>query len=641
MFSWFESRLNPYPNEAPQMAPRGMWRFILHYAKGALPWMAVMSTCSALIAVAEVVLFGYLGDLVNRLSNADRTGFWQEEGSRLMLMAAILLIGLPLLQILFSLVMHQTLMGNFPQRIRWQAHRYLLRQSMSYFQDEFAGRIATKLMQTSLAVREVAMKFMDVMVYVGVYFIGALILAATTDPWLAVPFAGWGVLYGLLLWWIIPRIAHVSETQANARAVMTGRVVDSYTNITTVKLFSHSAREEAYVRESMDEFLGSVHAQMRLASIQNVSLSTLNSLLTGVVTALGLYLWLIGKVEVGAVAVAIPLALRLGNMSHWIMWEFAGLFENIGTVRDGIGSLALPRMVTDAPDAKPLQRGPGEVRFDHVTFRYRSDVEDAPKVVLNDLDLTLRAGERIGLVGRSGAGKSTLINLLLRFHDIDQGKITIDGQDISRVTQESLRAAIGVVTQDNSLLHRSVRDNIAYGRPDASEAEIVEAARSAEAWEFIQTLVDSRGRRGLDAHVGERGVKLSGGQRQRIAIARVLLKDAPILVLDEATSALDSEVEAAIQQQLVRLMEGKTVIAIAHRLSTIAQMDRLIVMDGGRIVEEGSHEALLAQGGIYARLWSRQSGGFLAADAFDALAEPAGAGEGAGPEPEARERAEA
>ncbi|WP_312531888.1 ABC transporter ATP-binding protein [Paracoccus sp. (in: a-proteobacteria)] len=619
MFRWFERRLNPYPSEAPRMAPRGMWRFILHYSKAALPWMVVMSACSAAIAIAEVILFGYLGDLVNRLAEADRAGFWAQEGSRLMVMAAILLIGLPLLQIIFSLVMHQTLMGNFPQRIRWQAHRYLLRQSMSYFQDEFAGRIATKLMQTALAVREVAMKFMDVMVYVSVYFIGALILAATTDILMAIPFAAWGLLYGLLLWWIIPRIARVSEVQADARAAMTGRVVDSYTNITTVKLFSHSAREEAYVQESMDAFLETVHAQMRLASVQNVALSTLNSLLTGAVTTLGLYLWATGKLEVGAVAVAIPLALRLGNMSHWIMWEFAGLFENIGTVRDGIGSLALPRMVNDAPNAVALRRGQGEVAFEQVTFRYPADGSQAPNAVLDRLDLKILPGEKIGLVGRSGAGKSTLINLLLRFHDIDEGKIKIDGQDISTLTQETLRAAIGVVTQDNSLLHRSVRDNISYGRPDATEDDIIDAARSAEAWDFIQTLVDSHGRRGLDAHVGERGVKLSGGQRQRIAIARVLLKDAPILVLDEATSALDSEVEAAIQHQLVRLMQGKTVIAIAHRLSTIAEMDRLVVMEAGRIVEMGTHDDLLAHNGIYARLWARQSGGFLASGTISDL----------------------
>jgi len=613
MFSWFEGRLDPYPADPPRMPPRGLWRFILHFSQGAQGYMLGMAACSAMIALAEVVLFGYLGELVNRLAGADRENFWAAEGGRLMLMGAILVIGLPVLQALFSLLMHQTLMGNFPQRIRWQAHRYLLRQSMSYFQDEFAGRIATKLMQTALAVREVAMKFMDVLVYVCVYFIGALVLAASTDGWLALPFAAWGLLYGLLLWWLIPRIGRISQAQADARAVMTGRVVDSYTNISTVKLFSHSSREEAYVRESMDGFLQTVHGQMRLASIQNILLSALNSALTFAVTALGLWLWVGGGIEVGAVAVAVPLALRLGNMSHWIMWEFATLFENIGTVRDGIGSLSLPRMVTDARGARPLAVPEGRVEFERVIFRYGETARPGRGAVLDELSLTIAPGERIGLVGRSGAGKSTLVNLMLRFHDLESGRILIDGQDISQVTQESLRAAIGVVTQDTSLLHRSIRDNIAYGRPDAAEAEILRAAELAEA-DFIFGLVDSQGRRGLEAHVGERGVKLSGGQRQRIAIARVLLKDAPILVLDEATSALDSEVEAAIQSQLDMLMQGKTVIAVAHRLSTIARMDRLVVMDAGRIVEQGRHEALLAQGGIYAGLWARQSGGFIEAE---------------------------
>ncbi|MDS9466440.1 ABC transporter ATP-binding protein [Paracoccus sp. MBLB3053] len=614
MFSWFESRLDPYPADAPLMPPNGLWRFILHFSRGAWGYMLAMSACSGLIAVFEVILFGYLGDLVDRLSGTSRSEFWQVEGGRLMFMAAILVIGIPLLQIIFSLLMHQTLMGNLPQRIRWQAHRYLLRQSMSYFQDEFAGRIAAKLMQTALAVREVAMKFLDVLVYVGVYFLGALVLAASTDGWLAVPFFFWGLSYGLLLWWVVPRIGRVSQAQADARAVMTGRVVDSYTNISTVKLFSHSSREEAYVRESMDGFLATVHAQMRLSSIQNILLSSLNSGLTFAVTALGIWLWMQGRVEVGAVAVAVPLALRLGSMSHWIMWEFAGLFENIGTVRDGIGSLSLPRMVTDRPDAVALQVPNGAVEFRHVTFRYSGAIEGRGVAVLDDLSLSIAPGERIGLVGRSGAGKSTLVNLILRFHDLEGGKILIDGQDIAQVTQESLRAAIGVVTQDTSLLHRSIRDNIAYGRPDATEEEVLQAVEQAEASDFVSALGDSQGRRGLEAHVGERGVKLSGGQRQRIAIARVLLKDAPILVLDEATSALDSEVEAAIQGQLESLMQGKTVIAIAHRLSTIAQMDRLIVMERGRIVEQGTHEQLLTQGGIYAGLWARQSGGFLEND---------------------------
>ncbi|MFV0302271.1 MAG: ABC transporter ATP-binding protein [Paracoccus sp. (in: a-proteobacteria)] len=621
MFRWFESRLDPYPQEAPKMPPRRFWGFLLHYSRGAIPWLIVLAICSGTIALIEVSLFGYLGDLVNRLAETPRDQFWQVEGARLAVMGPLLLVALPLLHALASMIMHQTLLGNFPQRIRWQAHRYLLRQSVGYFQDEFAGRIAQRLMQTALAVREVAMKMMDVASYVIIYFIGALALAASQDWRLALPFIAWGLAYGAMLWVIVPRLGRVAQAQADARSAMTGQVVDSYTNIATVKLFSHSDREEAWMRRGMDAFLQTVYRQMRLSALQDMLLTAINVALVASVTGVGLWLWTGGAISVGAVAVAVPLALRLNNMAHWIMWEFAALFENVGTVRDGIASLALPRAVRDLPDARPLRPGPGAVRFEHVTFRYGADEAERPLAVLDDLTLRIAPGERVGLIGRSGAGKSTLVNLLLRFHDVESGTIAIDGQDVGKVTQDSLRAAIGVVTQDSSLLHRSVRENIAYGRPDAGEDAIWQAACMAEAQDFIPGLADSRGRQGLDAHVGERGVKLSGGQRQRIAIARVALKDAPILVLDEATSALDSEVEAAIQSRLEVLMAGKTVIAIAHRLSTIAAMDRLVVMEGGRIVEMGSHADLLAEGGLYARLWSRQSGGFLLADGVEDAAE--------------------
>ncbi len=610
LFSHFESRIDPYPSQPPARPPASLLGFTLHFARPLLPWLLAMSALSVVFAIIEIILIGYLGTLVNRMGELGPERFLAEEWPRLMGMAGLQLVALPVVAVLGALVMYQAIMGNFPQRIRWQAHRWLLSQSMGYFQDEFAGRIATRLMQTALSVREVVMKLMDVAVYIGAYFIGTLWLASTQNLALALPFAVWAVAYGALLWVIVPRLGRVSQDQADARAEMTGRVVDSYSNIATVKLFSHAEREESYARAGLDGFLQTVYRQMRLVALQDVGVNFINALLTAGVTALGLWLWLHGRIELGALAVAIPLALRLGNMSHWIMWEFAALFENIGTVRDGVSTLSLPRQIEDAPDARRLQTRAGRVVFDNVTFRYTGEVRQGP-AVLNGLTLDMAPGEKVGLVGRSGAGKSTLVNLLLRFHDVNSGRILIDGQDISQVTQESLRAAIGMVTQDTALLHRSVRDNIAYGRPDASDAQIMAAVRMAEAEEFIADLVDAKGRRGLDAHVGERGVKLSGGQRQRIAIARVALKDAPILILDEATSALDSEVEAAIQAQLTRLMAGKTVIAIAHRLSTIAAMDRLVIMDQGRIVEQGRHEDLLAQEGLYARLWARQSGGFL------------------------------
>ncbi|KAF1702744.1 multidrug ABC transporter ATP-binding protein [Pseudoxanthomonas suwonensis] len=610
LFRWFERRIDPYPPAPVVQPPRSLYAFCRHYTRGTEPWLALMAVLTTAIAITEVSLYAFTGSIVDRLSSHTPATFLAEEGWKFAAMAVVVLVVMPALNLLSSLVIHQTLLGNFPMRIRWRVHRYLLRQSMGYFQDEFAGRIATKLMQTSLAVRETVIKLLDVGNYVVVYFGGALLVAASADWRLMLPFAGWLAAYAALLRYAIPRLNKVAQEQADARSTMTGRIVDSYTNIATVKLFSHSHREEEYARGSMDGFLGTVHRQMRLATFVNVSNDTLNMLLLFAVAATGIGLWMQDAVSVGAIAVAIAFVLRLMGMSQWIMWEMSALFENIGTVQDGINSIALPATVDDRPDAAPIGPVRGDIRFDHVTFHYGKQGG-----VIEGLDLHVRPGEKVGLVGRSGAGKSTLVNLLLRFYDREGGRILVDGSDIATVTQDSLRAAIGVVTQDTSLLHRSVRENIMYGRPDATEEEMIEAARQANAHDFIMELVDAKGRRGYDAQVGERGVKLSGGQRQRIAIARVLLKNAPILVLDEATSALDSEVEAVIQENLYRLMQGKTVIAIAHRLSTIAAMDRLVVMDQGRIVEQGTHEQLLAAGGLYAQLWQRQSGGFLELEA--------------------------
>ncbi|RJG44195.1 MULTISPECIES: ABC transporter ATP-binding protein [unclassified Mesorhizobium] len=609
MFRWFEKRLDPFPAAEPVEPPKTLVAFCLHYTKGSWPFIAVSAVLTALVALAEVWMFGFLGSIVDWLSAQNRETFLQTEGWKLAAMAFVVLFLLPGTVFINSMVNQQTLMGNYPMRIRWQVHRYLLKQSMTFYQDEFAGRIATKLMQTALAVRECVIKLVDVLNYVIVYFLGMLAIVGSADWRLAAPLAIWLVCYVILLRYFIPRLGKVAEEQADARSVMTGRVVDSYTNIQTVKLFSHSRREASFAREGMSSFLETVYRSMRLVTGLYGVLYVLNSILLTAVTALSIWLWLGEAVSIGAVAVVIGLVLRLWGMSQWIMWEVSGLFENIGTVQDGIGSISMPRLVEDKPGAKEIVVSKGEIAFENIGFHYGKG-----KGVIEHLSLTIRPGEKVGLVGRSGAGKSTLVNLLLRFYDLESGRILVDGQDISAVAQDSLRAEIGMVTQDTSLLHRSVRDNILYGRPDADDEMMVEAARRASAAEFIAGLSDPKGRKGYDAHVGERGVKLSGGQRQRIAIARVMLKDAPILILDEATSALDSEVEAAIQENLYRLMEGKTVIAIAHRLSTIAAMDRLVVMDQGRVIEEGSHEELVARGGLYAQLWNRQSGGFLPSD---------------------------
>jgi ATP-binding cassette subfamily B multidrug efflux pump len=610
MLQFFEKLTNPFPPQEPTQPPKGLYAFCRHYSKGMEIPLLVMALLTALLAMLEVSLFGFMGQLVDWLVQKDPATLWQTEQDTLIRMGLLTAVGMPLLVLIHSAVLHQTLLGNYPMSIRWQAHRYLLKQSVSFYQNDFAGRIATKVMQTALAVRETATKLLDVMVYVLVYFSSMLYLVFDADWRLVMPLLVWLALYICLQIYFIPRLKDVASRQADARSDMTGRIVDSYTNINTIKLFSHTSREADYAKESMSRFLHPVYEQMRLVTWLSFSVQALNYLLVFSIGALSIWLWMAQAVSVGAIAIAVSLSLRLNGMSQWIMWEVSSLFENIGTVADGITTLAQPQQVLDQPDAKPLQVQGGAIDFDKICFQYASQ----GRQVLQQLDLKIKPGEKVGLVGRSGAGKSTLVNLLLRFYDLETGQIRIDGQNIRDVRQESLRAQIAMVTQDTSLLHRTVRENILYGKPDASEAELLAAVKAAEADQFISELSDPRGNQGLDAQVGERGVKLSGGQRQRIAIARVLLKNAPILILDEATSALDSEVEAAIQQSLNRLMAGKTVIAIAHRLSTIAAMDRLIVLDQGAIVEQGSHQQLIAQGGIYAQLWAHQTGGFIGLD---------------------------
>lgn len=606
MFSFFEKLIDPFKVEDVETPPSSFWSFIWYYTRPVAFLLVIIALFAAAVAILEVVIFTFMGDLVNWLGTEDPETFFADNWGHLIWMGVVLLVISPLVSAIWELFFHQGLVGNYPMIIRWKGHRHLLRQSLSFFHNDFAGRIANKLMQTSLAVREVITRIVDIFVYVVVYFLAALFVLASADWRLAAPLVGWLSLYFLVMYFFVPKLKTISKKQADARSVMTGHVVDAYTNISTVKLFSHASREEDYVKESMSTFMDTVHMQMRNVTKLNICLTFINNLLLLSLGAVSIWLWKGALVTTGDIALAIGLALRLQGMSQWILWEVAGLFENIGTVQDGLGMLSKPTEVRDAPNAKELIVSKAEISFEDVKFHYGKG-----SGVLEQLTLAIKAGEKIGIVGRSGAGKSTLMNLLLRFHDLEGGRILIDGQDIRDVTQESLRQHIGVVSQDTSLLHRTVFENIIYGREGASLEQAKEAARRAHALEFIDGLKDPKGKTGFDTLVGERGVKLSGGQRQRVAIARVLLKDAPILVLDEATSALDSEVEAAIQESLFELMEGKTVIAIAHRLSTIAAMDRLIIMDEGKIVEMGTHAELIKSKGIYDNLWSHQSGGFL------------------------------
>ena len=605
IFNWFESRIDPYPDTEPTAPQSGLLPFIWSCLDGLRGWLLTLMIMTAGIGVFEAYLFQMMGQLVDWLTTLSPAQLWAQKRWGLMTMFALIALS-PLWVFVQSSLRFQTLQGNFPMRLRWNFHRLMLQQSLGFYQDEFAGRVSAKVMQTSLAVRDTIMICADMLVYVLVYFLTMGVILASFDRWLLLPFALWIVGFGLGMRFFVPKLKTTAEAQADARSLMTGRVTDAYSNITTVKLFSHGKRESEYARSAMREFMGTVYAQMRLVTQLESVNHSLNMLLVISTAALGVWLWQHGQIQVGAVAAATAMALRLNGLSHWIMWETAQLFEQIGTVQDGMNTLSKPHTILDMPNAPNLHISRGSIEFKDVTFRY-----DEHKPLLEHLNLTIAPGEKIGLVGRSGAGKSTIVNLLLRFYDLNDGQILLDGQNIHDVTQNSLRQQIGMVTQDTSLLHRSVRDNLTYGRPDATDEQMFLAAKRAQAHDFIMQLNDLKGRTGYDAHVGERGVKLSGGQRQRIAIARVMLKDAPILLLDEATSALDSEVENAIQESLYELMEGKTVIAIAHRLSTIAAMDRLIVLDQGRIVEQGTHTELLDKNGLYARLWAHQSGGFL------------------------------
>ncbi|MDP2746328.1 ABC transporter ATP-binding protein [Pseudomonas sp.] len=609
LFRRFEHLIDVFKASPDVEPPAGMLAFYAYYLRQVWPLMIAVLVVGFVAALIEVALFSFLGQLIDMTQNTPSGEFFEQHQGTLLWMLLVALVIRPLVFGLHNLLTHQTINPGLTNLIRWQNHRYVLKQSLSFFQHDFAGRIAQRIMQTGPSLRDSAMQVVDALWHVLVYAVSALYLFAAADLSLIAPLLLWIVGYCAALWYFVPRIKERSAAASAARSKVMGRVVDGYSNVTTLKLFAHTQVEEHYAREAMQELLGKVRLQSRIITTLDFLITCLNGMLIVGTGALALWLWDQQLISTGAIALALGLVIRINGMAEWIMWVVNGIFENVGTVQDGMKTIVQPRQVLDQAQAKPLHVSQGAVQFDNIHFHYGKR-----NGVIAGLSLTVAPGEKIGLIGPSGAGKSTLANLLLRLYDLESGRILIDGQNIADVAQESLRAQIGMVTQDTSLLHRSIRDNLLYGKPDASEAQLLDAVRKARADSFIPLLDDGMGGHGFDAQIGERGVKLSGGQRQRIAIARVLLKDAPILVLDEATSALDSEIEAAIQESLDTLMQGKTVIAIAHRLSTIARMDRLVVIDQGRIVETGSHSELIAAGGLYARLWQHQTGGFVGVD---------------------------
>ena len=608
MFKKFEHIINPFPNENLSVGDMTLSKFIWHCLKGMKRYIAAMSILTGIIASIEAGLYLIVGLIISNMITSGPENFFKDFGWQLGVIA-IIFVSTILLVLFQSLLKRQSLAGNMPMILRWKFHKHLLNQTFDFYSNEFSGRISAKVMQTAIAMRDLVFTLADILIYVGIYIFTMIAIVSSFSLTLSIPFFVWLFFYTLSLIFFVPKLIHLSKNQADARSLMTGRITDAYTNINLVKLFSHSGRESSYAKNSMTDFLKTVHKQMRQVTFIEVVNHSLSVMLILSTTVLSIFLWTESLINIGIVGAATAMALRLNGISHWVMWEIASLFENIGVTQDGFNMLSKKIVINDSRQAKPLViKNNATITFDNVSFAYSAEP------VFSAFSLKIKAHERIGIVGRSGAGKSTLINLLLRFYDVSNGSIQINQQDIKSVSQTSLRSSISVVSQDNSLLHRSIKENIAYGRPESTMAEIIKAAKIAECHDFIMQLKDQHGRTGYDSHVGERGVKLSGGQKQRIAIARLALKNAPILILDEATSALDSEVETIIQQSLQTLMAKKTVIAIAHRLSTISMMDRLIVMDKGQIIEEGTHEELIRKKGLYSKLWRKQSQGFIGGD---------------------------